>query len=221
MRRPRTRSQTKEEGSLLSELGTDELSLVVDQLDEDDAFAFASTCRAFRAATCLAGSAAARFGERGIRTSVAGSWASVARLRWAVGLGYEMNSDHLAHAASMGHLEVLQWARANGCEWDAGTCSSQCGLRRPDLSPIVGICKVSRWIRRRPLRRPRPHHASTSSGSAIGSASRAPLAVPPWPSGCARCCPSRRRASAATAAGLHGWTGIPSQPASIHSAAGG
>ena len=58
-----------------------ELRLVVDHLDEDDAFAFPSTCRAFRAATCLAGSAAARFRERGIRTSVAGVWSSTARLR--------------------------------------------------------------------------------------------------------------------------------------------
>ena len=72
------------QGSLFSKLATVlELRLVVDQLDENDAFAFALTCRDFRAATCLAGSAAARFGEDGIRTSVAGSWASVARLRWA------------------------------------------------------------------------------------------------------------------------------------------
>ena len=73
------------EGSFFRHLATPlELRLVVDHLHEHDAFAFASTCRAFRAATCLAGSATARFGEHGIRTSVAGSWASVARLRWAV-----------------------------------------------------------------------------------------------------------------------------------------
>ena len=63
------------EGSLFRHLATPlELRLVVDHLDEDDAFAFASTCRAFRAATCLAGSVAARFGERGIHTSVPGCW---------------------------------------------------------------------------------------------------------------------------------------------------
>ena len=26
-------------------------------------------------------------------------------------------------AAGRGHLEVLQWARANGCEWNEDTCS--------------------------------------------------------------------------------------------------
>ena len=46
----------------------------------------------------------ARFGERGIHTSVAGSWASAARLRWAVGLGYEMDSRHFGRAAGMGRL---------------------------------------------------------------------------------------------------------------------
>ena len=113
------------EGSLFRHLATPlELRLVVDHLDEDDAFAFASTCRAFRAATCLAGSAAARFGERGIRTSMADVWSSTARLRWAVGLGYEMHVYQFARAARMGHLEVLQWARANGCEWNEWTCSA-------------------------------------------------------------------------------------------------
>ena len=29
----------------------------------------------------------------------------------------------LLYAARGGHLEVLQWARANGCEWDEYTCS--------------------------------------------------------------------------------------------------
>jgi hypothetical protein len=26
------------------------------------------------------------------------------------------------NAAKNGHLHILQWARANGCDWDAGTC---------------------------------------------------------------------------------------------------
>jgi hypothetical protein len=113
------------EGSLFRHLATPlELRLVVDHLDEDDALAFASTCRAFRAATCLAGSAIARFGERGINTGVASVWSSTARLRWAVGLGYEMDSEYFARAAGMGRLEVLQWARANGCEWNWDTCSA-------------------------------------------------------------------------------------------------
>ena len=51
-------------------LGADELGLLVDALAEDDAFAFASVCRAFRAATCQRGSAGARFAD-GIRTTLA------------------------------------------------------------------------------------------------------------------------------------------------------
>ena len=27
-----------------------------------------------------------------------------------------------AFAAEDGHLEILKWARANGCPWDEGTC---------------------------------------------------------------------------------------------------
>ncbi len=29
-----------------------------------------------------------------------------------------------AEAAGGGHLEILKWARANGCEWDSETCES-------------------------------------------------------------------------------------------------
>ena len=28
------------------------------------------------------------------------------------------------HAAEAGHLHILQWARANGCDWDEDTCSA-------------------------------------------------------------------------------------------------
>ena len=31
--------------------------------------------------------------------------------------------DTCARAAEGGHLEVLQWARQNGCPWDADTCA--------------------------------------------------------------------------------------------------
>ena len=30
--------------------------------------------------------------------------------------------QHVSHAAENGHLEVLQWARKNGCEWNSGVC---------------------------------------------------------------------------------------------------
>jgi hypothetical protein len=29
--------------------------------------------------------------------------------------------------AGVGHLDVLRWARANGCEWDEGTCYAAAG----------------------------------------------------------------------------------------------
>ena len=32
-----------------------------------------------------------------------------------------------ARLAEGGHLEMLQWARANGCEWDAETCANAAG----------------------------------------------------------------------------------------------
>ena len=35
----------------------------------------------------------------------------------------EWNETTCSEAAYGGHLEVLQWARANGCEWNALTCS--------------------------------------------------------------------------------------------------
>ena len=104
-------------------LGPDELRLVADALDEDDAFAFASACRAFRAATCQSGSDAARFPD-GIRTTLAGLWATAARLEWAVGAGYRMTAHHMGWAARAGRLEAIKWARAHGCQWDAGTCDS-------------------------------------------------------------------------------------------------
>jgi hypothetical protein len=36
----------------------------------------------------------------------------------------DWRSSTCAHAAAGGRLEILQWARANGCEWDAFTCES-------------------------------------------------------------------------------------------------
>ena len=42
-------------------------------------------------------------------------------LQWARANGCEWDADTCMFAASGGHLGVLQWARANGCEWDATT----------------------------------------------------------------------------------------------------
>ena len=45
-------------------------------------------------------------------------------LKWARENGCEWNSNTCANAALNGHLEVLKWARENGCEWDSDTCAS-------------------------------------------------------------------------------------------------
>ena len=39
---------------------------------------------------------------------------------------------------SKGHLEVLQWARENGCRWDGGTCSA---------AAEYGHLEVLQWAR--------------------------------------------------------------------------
>jgi hypothetical protein len=44
-------------------------------------------------------------------------------LQWARANGCPWDAATCAWAAEGGHLEVLQWARANGCDWDKLTCS--------------------------------------------------------------------------------------------------
>ena len=53
-----------------------------------------------------------------------------------------------ANAAFNGHLEVLKWARKNGCEWDSDTCAraAQHGNLEvyssgPDIMDANGIAK--------------------------------------------------------------------------------
>jgi hypothetical protein len=43
-------------------------------------------------------------------------------LKWARANGCPWNWRTCAAAARNGHLEVLQWARANGCPWGEWTC---------------------------------------------------------------------------------------------------
>ena len=40
---------------------------------------------------------------------------SVSLIKWACAQGYPWDWQTCAYAAESGHLEVLQWARANGC----------------------------------------------------------------------------------------------------------
>ena len=44
-------------------------------------------------------------------------------LQWARANGAPWDEWTCAYAARGGHLEVLQWARANGCPWDERTCA--------------------------------------------------------------------------------------------------
>ena len=45
-------------------------------------------------------------------------------LQWARANGCEWDAETCTKAAAEGHLEVLQWARANGCDWlPEDTCS--------------------------------------------------------------------------------------------------
>ena len=44
-------------------------------------------------------------------------------LKWARENGCSWNSWTCAYAARNGHLEVIKWARENGCEWNSWTCA--------------------------------------------------------------------------------------------------
>ena len=43
-------------------------------------------------------------------------------LQWARANECEWNSRTCQGAAKGGHLDILKWARANGCDWNSGTC---------------------------------------------------------------------------------------------------
>ena len=43
-------------------------------------------------------------------------------LKWARDNGCDWNERTCASAALRGHLEVLKWAQENGCKWDNHTC---------------------------------------------------------------------------------------------------
>ena len=44
-------------------------------------------------------------------------------LEWARANGCPWDANTCAYAAKGGHLEMLKWARANGCPWDFRTIS--------------------------------------------------------------------------------------------------
>jgi hypothetical protein len=59
------------------------------------------------------------------------SWARAGQLgvlQWARANGCDWDAGVCAAAARGGHLAELRWARANGCDWDADTCNeAACG----------------------------------------------------------------------------------------------
>ena len=59
-------------------------------------------------------------------------------LQWARANGCPWNKWTCAYAAKDGHLEVLQWIRANGCPWNEDTCA---------YAAEGGHLKVLQWAR--------------------------------------------------------------------------
>jgi hypothetical protein len=76
-------------------------------------------------------------------------------LKWARENGCPWDKGICASAAKKGHFEILKWARENGCPWDAGTCS---GAARG------GHLEILKWARENRCR----WHSETCSGAARG-----------------------------------------------------
>eukprot|EP01052_Picozoa_sp_SAG31_P040647 SAG31_NODE_5938_length_2249_cov_2.764651_3_plen_187_part_01 len=111
------------------------LALVIDHVHPDDTLAFALACRAFRE----------ELQGRSIRTGVDAITASISRMKWIRQLAdpprwfmHWPAAAVCAKIAAHGRLSVLQWARANGCEWDSTTCRS---------AAAGGHLEVLQWAR--------------------------------------------------------------------------
>ncbi|MDC1215742.1 ankyrin repeat domain-containing protein [bacterium] len=59
-------------------------------------------------------------------------------LHWARANGCPWNSGTFMNAAKSGHLEVLQWLRANSCPWEEYTCAG---------AAEYGNLEVLQWLR--------------------------------------------------------------------------
>src|SRR5271155_4194575 len=57
-------------------------------------------------------------------------------LKWARSEGCPWNSSTCSWAAYNGHFELLKWARSEGCPWDSDTCS---------LAAQNGHMKILKW----------------------------------------------------------------------------
>ena len=76
-------------------------------------------------------------------------------LQWARQNGCEWDEDTCKLAAKGGHLEVLQWAHENGCPWDENTC---------EYAAYGGHLEVLQWARENGC----PWDEKTSAGAAEG-----------------------------------------------------
>lgn len=92
------------------------------QVNQDDLFAFALSCREFRDAW--------KRTHRKLRTRVRHVASSRELLRWSAGLGLPLDTRTSAYAALSGKVEVLQYCRELGCPWYACTLLSVFPLHR-------------------------------------------------------------------------------------------
>ena len=65
-------------------------------------------------------------------------------LQWARQNGCKWGPNTCVYAAENGHLEVLQWARQNGCEWNSDTCA---------YAALNGHLEVLQWARQNGCKR--------------------------------------------------------------------
>jgi hypothetical protein len=105
-------------------------------------------------------------------------------LQWARANGCPWNEETCAGAARCGHLEVLQWARANGCPWDEDTYAD---------AAFGGHLEVLQWARANGC----PWDKETCAGAASGGH----LEVLQWAR--ANGCPWDKETCAGAASGGH------------------
>ena len=98
--------------------------------------AAASVARAEAVLGVLKGPARGRFKRNLCSYSAKGGHLEV--LQWARAHGCPWDARTCLMAARNGHLAVLQWARAHGCPWDEQTCARAAGN---------GHLKVLQWAR--------------------------------------------------------------------------
>ncbi len=62
-------------------------------------------------------------------------------LKWARENGCDWGTDTCSSAAAGGHFEIIKWARENGCDWDSSTCSNAAwnGARLIDVTKLQSI----------------------------------------------------------------------------------